>query len=165
MSQYFDIIIHIINKGYYKENINLIKETTNYYGKKSKYSKIWSGLQIQKLSLNEITKDSLSAVNGNSDGVILFQSDLNNIVNFNDKSFIRKTGSFYNKYFDYDGEEPEFPEEPQPDDKPVIYLYPEKPMNISIKLKFKKTKFKTIYPKFNSGKIYGMFMLNQMEIL
>ena len=37
-------------------------------------------------------------------------------------------------------------------------------MNISIKLKFKKTKFKTIYPKFNSGKIYGMLMLNQMKI-
>jgi len=25
-------------------------------------------------------------------------------------------------------------------------------MNISIKLNFKKTKFKTIYPKFNGGK-------------
>ena len=37
MSQYFDVIIPIINKGYYKEKINLIKETINYYVKKSKY--------------------------------------------------------------------------------------------------------------------------------
>ena len=108
MNKNFYVFIHIINKGYYKENINLIKETTNYYGKKSKYSKIWSGLQIQKLSLNEITKDSLSAVNGNSDGVILFQFRLSTIVNLNDNSFIRKTGSFYNKF--YDEKEPELPE-------------------------------------------------------
>ena len=33
-------------------------------------------------------------VNGNSDGVILFQFRLSTIVNLNDNSFIRKTGSF-----------------------------------------------------------------------
>ena len=47
-------------------------------------------------------------VNGNSDGVILFQFRLITIVNLNDNSFIRKTGSFYNKF--YDEKEPELPE-------------------------------------------------------
>ena len=47
-------------------------------------------------------------VNGNSDGVILFQFRLSTIVNLNDNSFIRKTGSFYNKF--YDEKEPELPE-------------------------------------------------------
>ncbi len=97
MSKYFDVIIPIIDKKKYKKNSNWIKETTNYYVKKSKYSKIWIGLQTykndknpQKLSLNEITKDSLAAINGKSDGVILFQFGLNNIVNFKEKSFIKK---------------------------------------------------------------------------
>ncbi len=49
------------------------------------------------LSLNEITRDSLSAINGNGDGVIVFQFGLSNIVNFKDNSFIKKVGSFYNK--------------------------------------------------------------------
>ena len=40
MNKNFYVFIHIINKGYYKENINIIKDTINYYGKKSKYSKI-----------------------------------------------------------------------------------------------------------------------------
>ena len=53
-------------------------------------------------------------INGNSDGVILFQSNLNNIVNLNDNSFIRKTGSFYNKF--YDEKEPELPESIYPID-------------------------------------------------
>ena len=34
-------------------------------------------------------------------------------------------------------------------DKPVIYLYPEKPMDISIELKIKNSKFTCVYPKFN----------------
>ena len=33
--------------------------------------------------------------------------------------------------------------------KPVIYLYPENPMDISIQLKIKKSKFTCVYPKFN----------------
>ena len=34
-------------------------------------------------------------------------------------------------------------------DKPVIYLYPENPMDISIELKIKNSKFTCVYPKFN----------------
>ena len=163
MSQYFDVIIPTIYKKHYKKNTNWIKETTNYYVKKWKYSKIWTGLQTyinnnnnpQKLSLNEITKDSLAAINGNNDGVILFQFGLTNIINFKDYSFTKKSGSFYNKYYVNDEKEVE---EELPEmyvengiDKPVIYLYPEKEMDISIKLNFKKTYFTTIYPKFNGG--------------
>ena len=33
--------------------------------------------------------------------------------------------------------------------KPVIYLYPEKPMDISVHLNLKNSNFSTIYPKFN----------------
>ena len=33
--------------------------------------------------------------------------------------------------------------------KPVIYLYPENPMDISIQLKIKNSKFTCVYPKFN----------------
>jgi hypothetical protein len=33
--------------------------------------------------------------------------------------------------------------------KPVIYLYPENPMDISIELKIKNSKFTCVYPKFN----------------
>ena len=32
--------------------------------------------------------------------------------------------------------------------KPVIYLYPEEPMDISVELKLKESKFTTVYPKF-----------------
>ena len=37
----------------------------------------------------------------------------------------------------------------QMDDKPVIYLYPEESMDISVQLNFEKRVFTTIYPKFN----------------
>jgi len=33
--------------------------------------------------------------------------------------------------------------------KPVKYLYPEKPMDISVQLNLKNSEFTTIYPKFN----------------
>jgi hypothetical protein len=33
--------------------------------------------------------------------------------------------------------------------KPVIYLYPEKPMNIKVKLNLKNSSFTVVYPKFN----------------
>ena len=32
--------------------------------------------------------------------------------------------------------------------KPVVYLYPEEPMDISVQLKLKESKFTTVYPKF-----------------
>ena len=35
--------------------------------------------------------------------------------------------------------------------KPVIYLYPEKPMEISVQLNFKNHKFTAIYPKFSEN--------------
>ena len=47
--------------------------------------------------------------------------------------------------------------------KPVIYLYPEEPMDISVELKLKESKFTTVYPKFTK-KTPGMFMLKLMEL-
>ena len=47
--------------------------------------------------------------------------------------------------------------------KPVIYLYPEKPMDISVQLKLKDSVFTTTI--LNSlKKILGIFMLNLMEL-
>ena len=40
--------------------------------------------------------------------------------------------------------------------KPVIYLYPEEPMDISVQLNFKDTKFTTIYPKFNGKNTWNV---------
>ena len=37
------------------------------------------------------------------------------------------------------------------DDKPVLYLYPEEPMDVEIKLNFKNCKLTCIYPKFNES--------------
>ncbi len=46
MSQYFDVINPTIYKGYYKQNTNWIEETTNYYVRKSKYSKIYKLIKM-----------------------------------------------------------------------------------------------------------------------
>ena len=40
--------------------------------------------------------------------------------------------------------------------KPVIYLYPKKTMDISVQLKIKKSKFTTIYPKFNGKNTWNV---------
>ena len=40
--------------------------------------------------------------------------------------------------------------------KPVIYLYPEEPMDIKVKLNIKDSKFTTIYPKFNEKNTWNV---------
>ena len=40
--------------------------------------------------------------------------------------------------------------------KPVIYLYPEKPMDISVQLNLKNSYFSTIYPKFNEKNTWNV---------
>jgi hypothetical protein len=40
--------------------------------------------------------------------------------------------------------------------KPVIYLYPEKPMDISVQLNLKNSNFSTIYPKFNEKNTWNV---------
>ena len=40
--------------------------------------------------------------------------------------------------------------------KPVIYLYPEEPMDISVQLNFKESKFTTVYPKFNGKNTWNV---------
>jgi len=40
--------------------------------------------------------------------------------------------------------------------KPVIYLYPEKPMDISVQLNLKNSIFTTIYPKFNEKNTWNV---------
>ena len=39
--------------------------------------------------------------------------------------------------------------------KPVIYLYPENPMDISVQVNLKESKFSTVYPKFNKENIWN----------
>ena len=40
--------------------------------------------------------------------------------------------------------------------KPVIYLYPKKPMDISVQLNLKNSNFSTIYPKFNEKNTWNV---------
>ena len=40
--------------------------------------------------------------------------------------------------------------------KPVIYLYPEKPMDISVQLKLNNSEFTTVYPKFNEKNTWNV---------
>ena len=40
--------------------------------------------------------------------------------------------------------------------KPVIYLYPKEPMDISVQLNFEKRKLTTIYPKFNGKNTWNV---------
>ena len=40
--------------------------------------------------------------------------------------------------------------------KPVIYLYPEEPMDVSVQLNIKNSKFTTIYPKFNGKNTWNV---------
>jgi len=41
-------------------------------------------------------------------------------------------------------------------DKPVIYLYPEESMDISVQLNLKESKFTTVYPKFNGNNTWNI---------
>ena len=49
--------------------------------------------------------------------------------------------------------------------KPVIYLYPEEPMDISVKLNLKNIKFTTIYPKFNEKNTWNVHAKPNGDIL
>ena len=49
--------------------------------------------------------------------------------------------------------------------KPVIYLYPEEPMDISVQLNIKESKFTTIYPKFNRKNSWNVHAKPNGEIL
>ena len=40
--------------------------------------------------------------------------------------------------------------------KPVIYLYPEEPMDISVQIKLTNSEFTTIYPKFNGKNTWNV---------
>ena len=40
--------------------------------------------------------------------------------------------------------------------KPVIYLYPSEPMDISVQLNLKESKFTTVYPKFNGKSTWNV---------
>ena len=40
--------------------------------------------------------------------------------------------------------------------KPVIYLYPENPMDVSVQVNLKESKFSTVYPKFNKENIWNV---------
>ena len=44
--------------------------------------------------------------------------------------------------------------------KPVIYIYPEKPMDVSVSINITKGKFSVVYPKFNEGNNYWKIKAN-----
>ena len=48
--------------------------------------------------------------------------------------------------------------------KPVIYLYPEKEMDISVEINMKNGYFTTIYPKFNEGNKWNVHALPNGDI-
>jgi hypothetical protein len=49
--------------------------------------------------------------------------------------------------------------------KPVIYLYPKETMDISVQLNIKKSKFTTIYPKFNEKNTWNVIAKPNGDIL
>ena len=50
-------------------------------------------------------------------------------------------------------------------EKPVIYLYPEESMDISVQLNIKESKFTTVYPKFNGKNTWNIRAKPNGEIL
>jgi hypothetical protein len=159
ISQYLDVIIPMIYKGNYKQKTQWIEKTTNYFVKNSKKSKIWVALQsyysdnnVRKLPLNNIQSDSVAVIKGKGHGVILFRFGLSEYVNFNTKVFLGKEPKNTNPY----------PYKPRRNctrpfcgrkimKKPVVYLYPEKAMDVSVEINIKNSYFTTVYPKFNEG--------------
>ncbi len=149
ISQYFDVIVPMIYKGNYKQKRNWIEKTTAYFVKHSKKSKIWVALQsyysdsnTKKLPLNDITSDSVAVRTGKGHGVMLFRYGLSEYVNFKTKVFSPQTPTKPNC------KEP-FCRPPHPVRKPVVYLYPEKEMDVSVEINIKNSYFTTVYPKFN----------------
>ena len=49
--------------------------------------------------------------------------------------------------------------------KPVIYLYPEESMDISVQLNLKESKFTTVYPKFNGKNTWNVHAKPNGDIL
>ena len=149
ISQYFDVIVPMIYKGNYKQKRNWIEKTTAYFVKHSKKSKIWVALQsyysdsnTKKLPLNDITSDSVAVRTGKGHGVMLFRYGLSEYVNFKTKVFSPQTPTKPNC------KEP-FCRPPHPVRKPVVYLYPEKEMDVSVEINIKNSYFTSVYPKFN----------------
>ena len=161
LSQHFDVIVPMIYKGNYKQNKDWIEKTTDYFVKNSKKAKIWVALQsyysdsnVKKLPSKDILDDSIAVKSGKGHGVMLFRYGLSDFVNFNTRIFTNKKPGRRNPY----------PAPPRPGRciypgcrkpgkprKPVIYLYPEKEMDISVEINMKNGYFTTIYPKFNEG--------------
>ena len=79
---------------------------------------------------------------------------LENITKYNFKKPIERPNIIRKRCFNiYDGKlvsVPCFNEYPNEKQKPVIYLYPNKPMDISVQLKLKNSVFTTVYPKFTN---------------
>ena len=115
-----------------------------------KKQKIWVGLQSYineknptKLSLSEITDNAKAVFNAQGKGVIIFKWGLSENVDFSGSSFPHN----------YITVKPYRP--PNIVRKPVIYLYPENPMDISVQVNLKESKFSTVYPKFNKENIWN----------
>ena len=173
ISQYLDVIIPMIYKGNYKQKTQWIEKTTNYFVKNSKKSKIWVALQsyysdnnVRKLPLNNIQSDSVAVKKGKGHGVILFRFGLSEYVNFNTKVFLDKEPKKKSPY----------PYKPRRNctrpfcgrkimKKPVVYLYPEKAMDVSVEINIKNSYFTTVYPKFNEGNKWNVYAKPNGDII
>jgi hypothetical protein len=151
LSQYFDIIIPKIYKENDIKDIEWITKVTSDCVSNSKKAKIWVGLQSYineknpvKLSLSEITDNAKAVFNAQGKGVIIFKWGLSENVNFSGSSFPHN----------YITVKPYRP--PHIVRKPVIYLYPENPMDISVQVNLKESKFSTVYPKFNKENTWNV---------
>ena len=148
ISKYFDVIIPFIKKEEEESIQTLIS--------KSSFSRIWIGfLNYQDNNYNQQDEYTSTRYIRNYDGLIIFKNELNDYINFHQIENEKNPDKPLNEYI----------EDPIYVEKPVIYLYPLRPMNISVKLNFKKTKFTTIYPKFNEENTWKVYAKPNGDII
>ena len=148
ISKYFDFIIPFIKKEEEESIQTLIS--------KPSFSRIWVGfLNYQDNNYNPQDEYTDTRYIRNYDGLIIFKNKLNDYINFYQIENEKNPDKPFNEYI----------EDPIYVEKPVIYLYPLRPMNISVKVNFKKTKFTTIYPKFNEENTWNVYAKPNGDII
>ena len=99
-SQYVDVVVPMIYKGNYGKTSSWITTVAKWYKDNSKGAKVWAGIQtfgsdnnITRLSVTDLSNDINSALNGKSDGVVLYRYGIANSVNFNKLSVSQSNSS------------------------------------------------------------------------
>jgi hypothetical protein len=96
--------------------------------------------------LSEISNNAKAVINGKGKGIIIFKWGLNENVDFSGSFFPHQIKPcIYEKFGPYSILK-----------KPIIYLYPENPMDVSVQVNLKESKFSTVYPKFNKENIWNV---------